>query len=97
MKERTRDRELVSVKLDDPAPMLWHGEPVVMGKERIGYVTSGGYGHHLGAAVGLAWVHGALAADLPGVGRGPRHEGARDDQPRAVLRPQGRPPARLTS
>ena len=65
LKERTRDRELVSVKLDDPAPMLWHGEPVVMGKERIGYVTSGGYGHHLGAAVGLAWVHGALGADLP--------------------------------
>ena len=45
--------------------MLWHGEPVVIGKERIGYVTSGGYGHHLGAAVGLAWVHGDLAADLP--------------------------------
>ena len=65
LKERARDRELVSVKLDDPAPMLWHGEPVVMGKDRIGYVTSGGYGHHLGAAVGLAWVHGALAADLP--------------------------------
>ena len=26
------------------------------------------------------------------LGRGPRHEGARDDQPRAVLRPEGRPP-----
>jgi 4-methylaminobutanoate oxidase (formaldehyde-forming) len=65
LKERTRDRELVSVKLDDPTPMLWHGEPVVMGTDRIGHVTSGGYGHHLGAAVGLAWVHGALGADLP--------------------------------
>ncbi|MEP6757842.1 MAG: FAD-dependent oxidoreductase [Actinomycetota bacterium] len=60
-----RERELVSVKLDDPAAMLWDGEPVVIGKERIGYVTSGGYGHHLGAAVGLAWVHGDLASDLP--------------------------------
>ncbi|MDP9184431.1 MAG: hypothetical protein M3O29_02035 [Actinomycetota bacterium] len=45
--------------------MLWHGEPVVMGKERIGHVTSGAYGHTLGAAVGLAWVHGELGSDLP--------------------------------
>lgn len=65
VKVAKRDRELVSVKLEDPAPMLWHGEPVVIGKERIGHLTSGAYGHHLGAAVGLAWVHGDLAADLP--------------------------------
>jgi 4-methylaminobutanoate oxidase (formaldehyde-forming) len=64
-KDAPRERELVSVKLEDPSPMLWHGEPVVIGKERLGYVTSGAYGHHLGAAVGLAWVHGDLAADLP--------------------------------
>ena len=65
LKGQARERELVSVKLDDPDQMLWHGEPVVMGKDRIGYVTSGGYGHHLGAAVGLAWIHGVMAADLP--------------------------------
>ncbi len=65
LKQQQRDRELVSVKLDDPAPMLWHGEPVVMGNDRIGYVTSGGYGHHLGAAVGLAWIHGVMTTDLP--------------------------------
>ncbi len=65
LKDASRERELVSVKLEDPAPMLWHGEPVVLGKERIGHITSGAYGHHLRAAVGLAWVHGDLAADLP--------------------------------
>ena len=65
LKDAKRDRELVNVKLEDPAPMLWHGEPVVIGKERLGHVTSGAYGHHLGAAVGLAWIHGDLAADLP--------------------------------
>jgi heterotetrameric sarcosine oxidase gamma subunit len=65
LKDAKRERELVSVKLEDPAAMLWHGEPVVLGKERIGHVTSGAYGHHLRAAVGLAWVHGDLAADLP--------------------------------
>jgi glycine cleavage system aminomethyltransferase T len=65
LKGQRRARELVSVKLDDPAGMLWHGEPVVMGKDRIGYVTSGGYGHHLGAAVGLAWIHGVMSTDVP--------------------------------
>jgi 4-methylaminobutanoate oxidase (formaldehyde-forming) len=65
LKDQRRDRELVSVKLDDPDGMLWHGEPVVMGKDRIGHVTSGGYGHHLGAAVGLAWIHGVMSTDLP--------------------------------
>ncbi|HEV8089091.1 MAG TPA: FAD-dependent oxidoreductase [Actinomycetota bacterium] len=65
LKQQPRDRELVSVRLDDPAAMLWHGEPVVMGKDRIGYVTSGGYGHHLGAAVGLAWIHGVMSTDPP--------------------------------
>ncbi len=58
-------RELVSVKLEDPEAMLWHGEPIVMGSDRIGYVTSGAYGHHLGAAVGLAWVNGEFGAHLP--------------------------------
>jgi glycine cleavage system aminomethyltransferase T len=55
-----RDRRLVSVLLDDPAPMLWHGEEVFAGDARIGYVTSGAYGHTLGAAVGLAWVDGEV-------------------------------------
>jgi glycine cleavage system aminomethyltransferase T/glycine/D-amino acid oxidase-like deaminating enzyme len=55
-----RERRLVSVKLEDPAPMLWHGEEVFAGEERIGYVTSAGYGHTLGASVGLAWIHGDI-------------------------------------
>jgi heterotetrameric sarcosine oxidase gamma subunit len=65
IREQRRDRELVSVRLDDPGPMLWHGEPVVLGRDRIGYVTSGGYGHHLHTAVGLAWINGAMTTDLP--------------------------------
>jgi 4-methylaminobutanoate oxidase (formaldehyde-forming) len=58
-----RERRLVSVRLDDPAPMLWHGEEVFAGEERVGYVTSGGYGHTLGAAVGLAWMYSDLPQD----------------------------------
>ncbi len=50
------ERRLVSVFVTDPAPMLWHGEAVLLGGRHAGYVTSGAYGHTLGGAVGLAWV-----------------------------------------
>jgi 4-methylaminobutanoate oxidase (formaldehyde-forming) len=56
---------LLSVRLDDPAPVLWHAESVLSGDERVGHVTSGAYGHTLGGAVGLAWVHGEVSADAP--------------------------------
>jgi 4-methylaminobutanoate oxidase (formaldehyde-forming) len=54
------------VKLEDPTTMLWHGERVFVNDEPVGHITSGGYGHTLGGAVGLAWIHGDLpeAADV---------------------------------
>jgi glycine cleavage system aminomethyltransferase T len=64
-KDGPRDRRLLSVRLDDPAPMLWHAESVLSGDERVGHVTSGAYGHTLGSAVGLAWVHGEVSLDAP--------------------------------
>src|SRR5207244_7005656 len=57
-KEAPRDRRLLSVKLDDPAPMLWHAECVLSGDERVGDVSGGAYGHTLGSAGGEAWVPG---------------------------------------
>jgi len=64
-KEAPHDRRLLSVRLDDPAPMLWHAESVLSSNERVGHVTSGAYGHTLGRAVGLAWVHGEVSPDAP--------------------------------
>ena len=64
-RDGSRDSRLLSVKLDDPAPMLWHAESVLSGDERVGHVTSGAYGHTLGSAVGLAWVHGEVSSDAP--------------------------------
>jgi 4-methylaminobutanoate oxidase (formaldehyde-forming) len=58
LRDAPRERRLVSVLLDDPDTMLWHGEPVAAGDRFIGHVTSGAYGHTLGAPVGLAWIHG---------------------------------------
>src|SRR5207237_9538094 len=48
-------RRLVSVKLADPETALWHGESVLVDGRRAGHVTSGAYGHTLGASVALAW------------------------------------------
>ena len=52
-------RRLVHVRLDDPDPLLYHGESVVLDRVVVGRVTSGAYGHTLGAAVGLAFVEAA--------------------------------------
>ena len=58
LRDAPRARRLVSVLLDDPDTMLWHGEPVMAGDACVGHVTSGAYGATLGAPVGLAWIHG---------------------------------------
>ena len=49
-------RRLVQFLLADPEPMLYHNEPIYRDGERVGLVTSGMYGHTLGAAVGLGYV-----------------------------------------
>ena len=50
------DRRLVQFKLDDPEPLLYHNEPVVMDDHIVGYLTSGMYGHSVGAAIGMGYV-----------------------------------------
>ncbi len=52
-------RRLVPVLLTDPEPLLYHGESVLQDGRLVGRVTSGAYGHTLGAAVGLAGIAGA--------------------------------------
>ena len=55
-KEAGLDTRLVQFKLTDPEPLLYHNEPVVRDGEIVGYLSSGGYGHHLGAALGMGYV-----------------------------------------
>ena len=43
-------------RLADPEPLLYHNEPIVRDGEIVSFLTSGNYGHHLGAAVGLGYV-----------------------------------------
>lgn len=49
-------KRFVQFKLQDPEPLLYHAEPIIMDGKVSGYLTSGAYGHTLGAAVGLGYV-----------------------------------------
>ena len=49
-------KRLVQFQLEDPAPLLYHNEPILRDGEITGYLTSGNYGHHLGSAIGLGYV-----------------------------------------
>jgi 4-methylaminobutanoate oxidase (formaldehyde-forming) len=59
--DRRPDRRQVFVRLQDPEPLLLHGESVLLDGQIVGRVTSGSYGHTLGAACGL----GYLGGDVP--------------------------------
>jgi 4-methylaminobutanoate oxidase (formaldehyde-forming) len=50
------DRRLVQFKLDDPEPLMYHNEPIVMDGQIAGYLTSGMDGHTVGAAIGMEYV-----------------------------------------
>ncbi len=61
--ERDRPgRRLRLIRLDDPEPLLLHGEPVLRDGRRVGFATSGAYGHTLGAACGLAMLDADASA-----------------------------------
>jgi 4-methylaminobutanoate oxidase (formaldehyde-forming) len=55
-REGVTKRRLLQFLLDDPNPLLFHGEVIWRNGERKGYIRAGAYGHTLGAAVGLGFV-----------------------------------------
>lgn len=55
-KEAGLRRRLVQFRLDDPEPLLFHNEAIVRDGRIVSTITSGNYGHHLGAAIGLGYV-----------------------------------------
>ncbi|WP_146347073.1 GcvT family protein [Phaeobacter marinintestinus] len=57
---------MVQFKLTDPDPLLYHNEPILRDGEIVGYLSSGSYGHHLGAAMGMGYVpcKGETVADV---------------------------------
>ncbi len=55
-KETGLARRLLQFRLQDPAPLLYHNEPILRDGQIVGYLGSGAYGHWLGAAIGLGYV-----------------------------------------
>jgi 4-methylaminobutanoate oxidase (formaldehyde-forming) len=55
-KQTGLSRRLVQFLLADPRPLLYGNEAILRDGRVVGYLTSGAYGHHLGAAVGLGYV-----------------------------------------
>lgn len=55
-KEDGLSMRMVQFKLEDPSEMLYHNEAIIRDGEIIGHITSGNYGHTLGAAIGLGYV-----------------------------------------
>ncbi|MFQ1702302.1 FAD-dependent oxidoreductase [Loktanella agnita] len=49
-------KRLVQFRLRDPEPLLYHHEPILRDGQLVGYLSSGAYGHTLGAAVGMGYV-----------------------------------------
>ena len=65
-KEEGLKLRMLQFRLTDPEPLLYHAEPILREGAIVGYLTSGNYGHHLGAAMGLGYVPcaGESPADL---------------------------------
>ncbi|MDB9918921.1 FAD-dependent oxidoreductase [Amylibacter sp.] len=55
-KESGLDRRLLQFVLTDSEPLLYHNEPILRDGKLIGHLTSGNYGHTIGAAIGLGYV-----------------------------------------
>ena len=43
--------------------MLYHNEPIIRDGNIVGFLTSGNFGHTLGASVGLGYVYDDAAID----------------------------------
>jgi 4-methylaminobutanoate oxidase (formaldehyde-forming) len=89
LREQPLTRRLVQFALDDPQPLLYHNEPIWRDGEIVGHLTSGNYGHHLGCAIGLGYVHhaGGVDADFVRAGRYEIEVACERYPARASLRP----------
>jgi 4-methylaminobutanoate oxidase (formaldehyde-forming) len=54
--QRPYRSRLVQFLLDDPEPLLYGEEPILLEGKPVGYVRSGAYGHTLGGAMGFGYV-----------------------------------------
>ncbi|MBV7330913.1 FAD-dependent oxidoreductase [Chloroflexi bacterium TSY] len=51
------NKRLVQFALEDENYLLYHNEPVWRDNEMVGHITSAMFGHTIGAAVGMGYIH----------------------------------------
>jgi dimethylglycine dehydrogenase len=57
------DKKLVTMVIDTPDIDVSNDEAIFAGNDCVGYVTSGGYAHHVGKSMALGYVPPELAAN----------------------------------
>ncbi|HEY2127898.1 MAG TPA: FAD-dependent oxidoreductase [Streptosporangiaceae bacterium] len=67
-------RRLLQFALADPAALAYHDEPIFRDGALVGRLTSAGYGHTLGRAVGLGYVTAPAPGTEPSWYRSGRYE-----------------------
>jgi 4-methylaminobutanoate oxidase (formaldehyde-forming) len=85
---------MVQFALEDPAPLLYHNEPIYRDGTLVGLTTSANYGHTLGRAIAMGYVRDAGGLVTPEYVNAGRYEievaGVRHAA-RASLRPMHDP------
>ena len=59
LQQRSRegsDRHLLQCLLQETERFIYHNEPIYMNDQLVGAITTGTYGHTLGAPIGLGWI-----------------------------------------
>ena len=89
LRDKPRTKRLAQFVLEDPQPLLYANEPIWLGRTIVGRTTSGAYGHTLGGAIALGYVHndGGVTADFIKAAKFEIEVAGRRFSARASLRP----------
>ena len=90
------ERRLRCLTLSDPRAVALGSEPVRVGGELVGRVTSGGYGYTVERSIAYAYLPGRPRGRHRGRYRDLRRVGARRRDERASVRPEGRADSRMS-
>ena len=66
-REKGLARRLVQFKLTTSEDLLYHNEPIWRNEAIVGYLSSGAYGHTIGAAVGMGYISDPTGATIDDV------------------------------
>lgn len=55
-REAGLSKRFLQFRMTDASVLVYHNEPIIRDGQITGYLTSGAYGHHLGAAIGLGYT-----------------------------------------